>query len=80
MSDGDCGFWLLAPSGFGGFSRSGKSLGLDRTVAATDPGSYLRLPAPPSRSQVLHGKMDQFENDHCHQNAEHPGSRFLVAR
>jgi hypothetical protein len=80
MHDGDCGFWSLPPSGFGGFSRSGESSGLDWTVATTDPGSYLRLPAPPSRSQVLHGKMDQFENDHCHQSAEHPGSRFFVAR
>jgi hypothetical protein len=39
MPDGDCGFWLLATSSFGGLFRSGESSGPDRTVAATAPGS-----------------------------------------
>src|ERR1700730_5699847 len=38
VADGDCGFWLLAPSSFGGLFRSGKFSGADWTVAATDPG------------------------------------------
>ncbi|MEY2606376.1 MAG: phospholipid/cholesterol/gamma-HCH transport system permease protein [Verrucomicrobiota bacterium] len=41
MPDGDCGFWSLAPSSFGGLFRSGKSSGSDRIVAATALGSWL---------------------------------------
>jgi hypothetical protein len=41
VHDGDCGFWSLAPSGFGMLFRSGESSGPDWTVAATAPGSYL---------------------------------------
>jgi hypothetical protein len=39
--DGDCGFWSLVASNFGGLFRSGKSLGPDWTVAATAPGSSM---------------------------------------
>src|ERR1700730_7251767 len=38
VADGDCGFWLLAPSSFGGLFRSGKFSGADWPVPATDPG------------------------------------------
>ena len=41
VPDGDCGFWSLAQSSFGGLFRSGESSGPDRTVAAIAPGSGL---------------------------------------